>query len=81
MPRMLAIAEQRVTLDARQAYLVSLSARRTAAQASRVAFWVFEHVADEGRFIEFIEGADEQAVAAACANNASLAMWREVGAG
>jgi hypothetical protein len=45
-------------------------------------FWVFEHVEEHGRFVEFTEGESEASVRTVNAGpdheTASLALWREV---
>ena len=79
MRKVLAVAERRIDAGRRSEYLTSLGARRSAANASGVAFWVFEHMVDAGRFIEFTEGADANAVAASLSDQRTPELWREVG--
>lgn len=79
MTKVLAVSERRVDDDRRSEYLTSLGARRSAAASTGVAFWVFEHMGEPGRFIEFTEGADASAVAATLSDQVTPELWREVG--
>lgn len=73
------MSEHRVDTGTRSEYLMSLGARRSAATSTGVAFWAFEHMVEAGRFIEFTEGADASAVAAAVSDQVAPDLWREVG--
>lgn len=79
MTKVLAVSERRVDSDMRSAYMTSLGERRSAAASTGVAFWVFEHMVEAGRFIEFTEGADAKAVAATLSHHVTPDLWREVG--
>jgi hypothetical protein len=78
MPRVLTLHE-RVVGDAERAeYLAAMRARRDRANAAHAHFWVFEHESDQGRFVEFIEAADGNAVRAAGVEPVTAALWHEV---
>jgi hypothetical protein len=81
MPRTLAMHEVRVTDAERGDYLAGLPARTARAEAIRAHFWVFEHVSDRGRFIEFTEAASAQEIAAARGVDTATDCWREVQGG
>lgn len=81
MPRLLAIGEQRVALAERDAYLASLAERRANAAAAGLNFWVFEHLTEPGRFIEFTEGADAEAIRRRPGADPALPLWQEVQGG
>ena len=75
-PRFLAMVERRVLAKDRVDFIDSLSARRLAAKQRHVNFWVFEHLTDSGRFVEFTEtspGADVASV-----EGGAVPLWREV---
>jgi hypothetical protein len=82
MPRLLTFAEQQVAAATRAEYLAGVAARRLVAASAGANFWVFEHVDQQGRFVEFTEGGSEAAVRAVNGEpdhgTASLALWREV---
>ena len=82
MPRLLTFAETRVDAAARAEYLARVAARRVTAASVGANFWVFEHVEEHGRFVEFTEGESEASVRTVNAGpdheTASLALWREV---
>ena len=82
MPRLLTFAEQQVDAAARAEYLAHVAARRQVATSVGANFWVFEHVDQHGRFVEFTEAGSEEAVRAVNDApdhvHASLALWREV---
>ena len=82
MPRVLTFEEQQVDAAMRAEYMARVAVRRAAAASAGVNFWVFEHAAESGRFVEFTEGASAEAVRAAHGEsqhgNTSLALWREV---
>ena len=78
MTKVLAVSERRVDDGRRSEYVASLGARRSAAATAGVAFWVFEHMVEAGRFIEFTEGADASAVAASLSDQLTPELWREV---
>lgn len=80
--RVLQMAERTVAEAERTAYLASLAARRRAHVAAGVQFWVFEHEAVRGRFVEFAEARDAahlDRVAEPVATSA--ARWRSVEVG
>jgi hypothetical protein len=81
MARVLAMRECEVTPEQRSAYLASLAVRRARAAALSVHFWVFEHATESGRFVEFMEAANEDAIAALQEDGQPPALWREVQGG
>ena len=78
MPRVLTMHEHRVAEAERAEYLATLVPRRVSAKSAQANFWVFEHDIEHGRFVEFTEAGDEDALVAAQAPSASGALWREV---
>ncbi len=54
----------------RAPYLARLHERRASAAARSVRFWAFEHEAERGRFLEFIETSDRSALDSALAHDA-----------
>jgi hypothetical protein len=81
MARTLTIVERRVSDDERAGYLAALSERRQRAATVAANFWVFEHAAERGRFVEFTEGAGEEPIAALHRNDMPADLWREVQGG
>ena len=81
MPRLLAVGEQHVALAERDSYLASLAERRASAAAAGLNFWVFEHATEPGRFIEFTEGADAEAIRRRHGADPTLPLWQEVQGG
>lgn len=81
MARTLSIIERRVSDAERVAYLAALPARKQRAAAVPAHFWVFEHAAERGRFVEFTEAAGEEQVAAVHGHDAPADLWREVQGG
>ena len=81
MARVLAMRECMVTPEQRSAYLTYLAVRRARAAALSVHFWVFEHATESGRFVEFMEAANEHAIAAVQDDGQPTALWREVQGG
>lgn len=78
MSRLLAMVECRVAPSDRQHYLASLDARTKAAAAFGAHFWVFEHDAESGRFVEFTEAGSASAIRAASGSTPPADLWREV---
>jgi hypothetical protein len=78
MPRVLVMHEHRVDDGARAGYVALLQARREQAKSMQVNFWVFEHGVEHGRFVEFLEAADEMALDAVHASHTPGALWHEV---
>ena len=78
MTRVLATTERHVHADAREAYFAELQQRRVVFEEAHVHFWVFEHAIEDGRFIEFAEGADVLALASALGGSTPANVWREV---
>jgi hypothetical protein len=81
MARVLSMLECVVTPEQRSAYLASLAMRRARAAAVPVHFWVFEHATESGRFVEFMEAANDDAIAALQEDGQPPALWREVQGG
>lgn len=81
MARVLAMQERMVPSPEREAYLASLVNRRARAAAVPAHFWVFEHATESGRFVEFTEAANEEAIAAASDDGNATGCWREVQGG
>ena len=73
MPHALAVRHLVVGDDERDAYLERLATRRASAAACGVHFWAFEHEAERGRFIEFVETADRGALSTALTQDALVA--------
>ena len=65
MPRTLLVQERLVPEAERAAYLAAMGARRARAAALQAHAWVFEHVSESGRFIEFLEAGSAEALTAA----------------
>jgi len=78
MSRLLAMVECRIAPAMRQDYLAGIGARTVDAASSGAHFWVFEHAADSGRFLEFTEAGSEEALRSASEEGASAGVWREV---
>jgi hypothetical protein len=53
--RTLLVSERTIAPDGRVRHLESLVARRDHCHAAGAHFWAFEHVAEPGRFLEFVE--------------------------
>ncbi len=78
MPRTLAMQERRVTEAERAEYLAALSARSSSASAAQAHFWAFEHASDRGRFVEFVEAADREALTRFLGVDDPPEYWLEV---
>ena len=82
MHRVLTYTERQVDASARADYLVGVAVRREVAASIGAHFWVFEHEAERGRFVEFTEGESEAALRVVQGEgddeHTSLALWREV---
>ena len=76
--RVLMMVERRVSAAERADFLGTLAARRYAAEGAHAHFWVFEHVDEPGRFVEFTEAADATAVATVHDGALPAPLWREV---
>ena len=70
MPHALAVRHVVVGDDERDAYLQQLATRRASAAACGVHFWTFEHEAERGRFVEFVETADRATLTLALTQDA-----------
>lgn len=81
MARTLSIVERHVSDAARAEYLAALPSRRERAAAVPAHFWVFEHAAERGRFIEFTEAAGAEQIAALHGTDDARDLWREVQGG
>ncbi len=81
MSRVLATTERHVHAHAREAYFAALQQRRVDFEEAHVHFWVFEHATEDGRFIEFAEGADVVALTSALSGSTPTNVWREVQGG
>jgi hypothetical protein len=81
MARALTIVERRIGDHERAAYLAALPGRKLRAAAVPAHFWVFEHAAERGRFVEFTEAADDAGVVALQATDTPAELWREVQGG
>lgn len=76
--RVLTMVERRVSANDRADFLSTVAARRHAAQGAHAHFWVFEHLDEPGRFVEFTEAADATAVASVHDGALPAPLWREV---
>ena len=79
MARILAISEHNVTEVSRSDYIASTIEKRARAKASNASFWVFEHISENNRFVEFIEGNSEANVRDLVAAQADVSLWRAMG--
>lgn len=68
MPRALTFHRSIVPLSDRTQYLQRLRARRAYYRGVNCHFWVFEETDLAGAFLEFIEAADRETLAAALAS-------------
>lgn len=80
-PRVLAIAEHRVAPEGRDAFLAAVAMRRLAAAAAGAHVWIFEHLDEPGRFVEFTEAANAANVAVVHGGKLPAPLWREVQGG
>ena len=76
--RVLAMVERRVSATDRAAFLDAHAARRLAARAVGAHVWMFEHLDEPGRFIEFTEAAAASDVASVHGGELPAPLWREV---
>ncbi|MEQ1689979.1 MAG: hypothetical protein ABMA00_01740 [Gemmatimonas sp.] len=76
--RVLMMVERRVSAADRAEFLGTLAARRHAAQDVHAHFWVFEHLDEPGRFVEFTEAADATVVATVHDGALPAPLWRAV---
>ncbi len=76
MARVLAISERTVDDVSRSSYIASMNEKRARAKASNASFWVFEHISEENRFVEFFEGDSESNVRELISTSASVSLWR-----
>jgi hypothetical protein len=60
--RRLVIRERVVPDQERTGYEASVRAWERMAKAASAHFWVFEHISERGRFVEFVEAADDAAL-------------------
>ena len=67
MPRTLTFQRSIVPIGDRAQYLQRLRARRSYYRGANCHFWVFEETDLAGAFLEFIEAADAETLAAALA--------------
>ncbi|MBL0940196.1 MAG: hypothetical protein IBJ03_14980 [Gemmatimonadaceae bacterium] len=81
MTRALHVTELRVPDAERATYLAALPARTSRAAAVPAHFWVFEHAADPGHFLEFTEAASDALLATALGVENVTDRWREVQGG
>lgn len=76
--RVLAMVERRVSAKERAAFLEEHSARRLAATAVGAHVWMFEHLDEPNRFLEFTEAATASDVASVHGGELPAPLWREV---
>ena len=81
MTRALTIVERRIPDEDREEYLAALPQRKQRAAAVPAHFWVFEHAAERGRFIEFTEAGGASQLAAVHGQDMSTDSWHEVQGG
>ena len=73
MPRALALRYVDVDAGARAGYLARLAERAASARAAAFHLWAFEDEARPGRFVEFVETPDREALATALLHDDLLA--------
>jgi hypothetical protein len=77
--RVLHMLERRVADAARAGYLREVAERRAACAPHGVQCWVFEHVAEPGRFVEFVEARDQATLDRVLVTTAAGgSQWRSV---
>lgn len=78
MARVLTMRETIVNGEERTAYLAGVQRHQQSARAVDVHFWVFERDGEPGRFIEFTEGPDADAIVQFNGAPLHTPLWREV---
>jgi hypothetical protein len=78
MARTLHLRERQVAASDRAAYLADLPARKARAAQVQAHFWVFEHVDEAGRFVEFTEAKHERDLVSLVGPAAATDRWGEV---
>jgi hypothetical protein len=76
--RALHVFDRHVDQAARATYLAALPARQARAAAVPAHFWVFEHAATTGHFLEFTEAASAELLAQALGVESVTDCWQEV---
>jgi hypothetical protein len=77
--RVLHMTERRVADADRITYLAAVAARRAECAAHGLQSWLFEHEAEPGRFVEFVEGRDRTALDRVLAGpETTVSVWRSV---
>lgn len=64
MPRRLVMRERIVPDEERGGYEQAVRQREHQARTVHAHFWVFEHISERGRFVEFVEAASDEVLAA-----------------
>ncbi|WP_291161996.1 hypothetical protein [Gemmatimonas sp. UBA7669] len=78
MARALHVFDRHVDQAERATYLAALPARQARAAAVPAHFWVFEHAATTGHFLEFTEAASAELLAQALGVESVTDCWQEV---
>ena len=76
MARILAISEYKLDELSRAGYIAGTAEKRARAKESDASFWVFEHLGEQNRFVEFLEGDSESSVRKLLSSDANTSIWR-----